>query len=112
MKRQIDDEMLKRLRAIFLKKIENAARNKIPFSLKFDDMYWPEFCPVLGIELNYLRKGSKIDASPSFDRVDNDLPYTPENTRIISWRANRLKSDGTEEEHRKIAAYINGSIYI
>ena len=97
---------------MFLAKMSGAANRGIPFSLKFDDMYWPEFCPVLGIELNYYRKGKMTENSPSFDRVDNTLGYTPENTRIISMRANRLKSDGTEEEHRKIAAYINGSIYI
>ena len=104
--------MLKRLNTIFLKKMDNARANGIAFSLKFSDIYWPEYCPVLGLELNYHRKGRKVDNSPSFDRIDPALSYTPENTRIISERANRIKNDGTAEEHRKIAAYIDGSIYL
>ena len=112
MKRQLDDEIVRRLRFVFLTKQATAAKKGIEFSLKFDDMYWPEYCPVLGLELNYYRKGKRVDNSPSFDRVDNTLGYTPEKTRIISDRANRIKNDGTAEEHRKIAAYIDGSIYI
>ena len=112
MKRKLDDEMVRRLGFIFNAKMKKAQMTGIPFKLRFEDMYWPEYCPVLGIELNYYRKGRMIDSSPSFDRMDPNQGYTPENTRIISNRANRIKNDGSAEEHRKIAAYIDGSIYL
>ena len=72
----------------------------------------PDYCPVLGIELSYngfpgAKPGwSRRDSSPSIDRVDSRLGYTPENIQIISWRANRIKNDGTPEELRLLADYM------
>ena len=84
----------------------------IEFSLTPFNIDWPQYCPVLGLRLDYFRKGrgSHYDYSPSLDRVDPAKGYTPENTRVISNRANRIKNDGTAEEHRKIAAYIEESL--
>lgn len=67
----------------------------------------PELCPILGIKLRHA-VGEKTgqDCSPSFDRVKPEFGYVTGNVRIISFRANRIKSNGTAEEHRKIAAYI------
>jgi hypothetical protein len=33
--------------------------------------------------------------------------YTPENTFIISWRANRIKNDGTAREHQLIMEWMS-----
>ena len=78
------------------------------FTLTIHNIEFPLFCPVLGIMLNYGRKpgGKRSEASPSFDRIDPTRGYTPENTRIISWRANRIKNDGTLDEHLLIAEYM------
>jgi len=58
----------------------------------------PEFCPVFPwIRLQY-RVGAGMGCrpeSPSIDRIDNSLGYVPGNVRIISDRANRLKSNAT-----------------
>ena len=40
--------------------------------------------------------------SPSLDRIVPELGYVKGNIRVISNRANHLKSDATLEEHRKI----------
>jgi hypothetical protein len=53
-----------------------------------------------------LRGGRMHDASPTLDKVDNAKGYVRGNCHVISWRANRLKSDGNADEHEKIAAYI------
>jgi len=70
----------------------------------------PEECPILGITLNYLGTGSvgfsRREDSPSIDKIDPSGDYNLNNIAIISWRANRIKNDGTEIEHRKIADFI------
>jgi hypothetical protein len=82
----------------------------VEFSLQRSDVEpLPMFCPVLGLPLNYtVLTGRPEDNSPSIDRFDNDLGYVHGNVRVISNRANRLKSDGTKEEHLKIAEYMKG----
>jgi hypothetical protein len=64
-------------------------------------------CPVLGIELDYLRKHKRVlGRSPSLDRVDNSKGYIPGNVQIISWRANNLKGNANADELRAIANYM------
>jgi hypothetical protein len=41
-------------------------------------------------------------ASPSLDRIDNALGYVKGNVRIISFRANALRSNATLEELQAI----------
>lgn len=38
-------------------------------------------------------------------RKNNMLGYTPDNVVVVSWRANRLKSDATAGELATIAAF-------
>jgi hypothetical protein len=40
------------------------------------------------------------------DRIDTSKGYLKDNIKVISWRANRLKSDGTLEELEKIVNYM------
>lgn len=87
-------------------KRNNAKYVQIEFSLVLDEIVWPTHCPVLGIELDYFSDGHEGN-SISFDRKDSSKGYTKENVNIISWRANRLKDNGTAEEHRKIAEYMS-----
>ncbi len=44
--------------------------------------------------------------SPSIDRFDSNKGYTKDNIRIVSAKANALKSDGTLEEFLQIIKYI------
>lgn len=63
----------------------------------------PRRCPVLGILLVSNTKAGPIDSSPSLDRINPALGYVPGNVRVISYRANRLRSDATAAELRKVA---------
>jgi len=65
----------------------------------------PTHCPILSIELNYASFG-RSDFSPSIDRIDNSKGYTKDNVTIMSWRANRIKNNGTAEEHKLIYEYL------
>lgn len=71
----------------------------------------PTKCPILGIRLDFSEKNNiRIDSSPSIDCVNPEKGYISGNLKIISWRANRIKNDGTAEEHEKIAKYISQHI--
>lgn len=83
-----------------------AKQKKLPFSISVESLEWPEFCPVLGIKLNYEWASGKRDDNPSLDQLIPGRGYALENVRVISWRANRIKSNGTAVEHLAIANYI------
>lgn len=83
---------------------QRAKRKNIEFSITAEDINIPNVCPVLGIDI---RSNSKLnDNSPSIDRINNSLGYIPGNVMVISWRANRLKSDGSTLELEKILSYM------
>jgi hypothetical protein len=84
-----------------------AAKSGIPFSITKDDIIIPEVCPVLGIPIVVdPRKNSQRSDSPSLDQIIPAMGYVPGNVKVISFRANSLKGDGTAEEHEAIASYI------
>lgn len=86
---------------IFSAKKTRAKHAGVPFTLLFEDVVFPEYCPVLGIKLNYKRghgrKGSRRD-SPSFDRIDPTKGYIQGNVIIVSMLANNIKSNATPDE--------------
>lgn len=90
----------------FRSKQNSAKQQGIEFTVEFDDIDWVTHCPILGLELNYFPEGSRQENSVSFDRFDPTKGYIKENVYICSWRANRIKNDGTIEEHKKIVAFL------
>lgn len=74
-------------------------------NITIEDVAVPARCPVLDIELRFEKK-ARTGNSPSIDRIDNTKGYVKGNTRIISWRANRLKQDATLEEIVRTALYV------
>lgn len=83
---------------------QRARRKGVLFSICREDIRLPALCPVLGIALE-LAWGGRKDNSPSLDRIDNRKGYIPGNMAVISWRANRIKSDANAEELQKVASY-------
>lgn len=85
---------------------DRAKRLGLEFNLTHDDIDIPLVCPVLKIPIE--RNSAKMgDHSPSVDRVDNTKGYVKGNVRIISMRANRLKSDASFTDLEQILAYMN-----
>jgi hypothetical protein len=82
-----------------------ARYESIPFDISFTDIVIPDTCPVLGTKFDT----SNRETSPSLDRIIPHLGYVKGNISVISMRANRLKSDATEQELRQIANYIKES---
>lgn len=97
------DEFYKIIREKFRRK--KASNYKHEWNIEFNDLSFPTHCPILGIELNY-SASYRSDDSPSFDRIDSSKGYVKGNVAIMSWRANRIKNDGTAEEHQRIADFI------
>lgn len=88
-------------------------KNGIEFSItkKWVALSVVKFCPLLQIELNYGASKSS-DSSASIDRVDSSKGYTPENCKIISFKANRIKNNATLQDIQMLAknlgAYESG----
>jgi hypothetical protein len=79
------------------------------FSITIADLLpLPERCPVLGTLINYSGTGVRgfVNDCPSIDRFDPAKGYVPGNVRIISWRANRIKTDASIEELEAILRYM------
>lgn len=76
----------------------------IEFNITPDDIVIPIICPVLGFPLQngIFEKQKNREFCPSLDRIDPIKGYTKGNVRVISYRANRWKSDMTLDEMRKI----------
>jgi hypothetical protein len=97
------------MRAKFRAKKANAMRVGIEFNVNFGDLEFPTHCPVLGIELDYFAD-RRAENAVSFDRLDSSKGYVHGNVAIISWRANRIKNNGTAEEHQKIADFMRSAV--
>jgi hypothetical protein len=75
----------------------------LDFNIEVEDIpEIPKYCPVLEIEIKSNTTNVPLDSSPSIDRIDSSKGYIKGNIRIISNRANRIKSDATIEELRKV----------
>ncbi len=90
---------------LLLRTRSHAPPRGIEVSLSKEDIFVPDVCPVLGTAWDW----KDTEKVPSLDRIDNGKGYVPENVRVISYRANRLKSDATLEEMEKIVAYMKNN---
>ena len=82
-----------------------AKKNKIPFSIKEEDVFYPEVCPILGIPLEH-GDGVLGDASPTIDRIYPALGYVKGNVQVISLLANRMKNSANPEQLLKFADWV------
>ena len=94
---------------MFLAAQKRAKESNLDFNLTLEDLpdILPEYCPVLGIQME-VNSELRADNSFSLDRIDNSKGYVKGNVDIISWKANRLKSNATPIDLRKILAYMEG----
>lgn len=81
---------------------KRAEAKSLAFTISPKDVVIPELCPFLGIRL-IVCKGQPGPTSPSLDRIKPELGYTPCNIRVISYKANSMKSDSTLEEFELLA---------
>ena len=89
-----------------------ARRDNVPFSLTKEYLLSiaTDECPVFHTPFEWgvsgLGKGHMKDNCPTLDRILPELGYVEGNVAFISHRANRLKDNGTMQEHYDIADWI------
>jgi hypothetical protein len=87
-------------------------RHKLPFDLTFEYLMSiaTDECPIFKTPfkwgINKTGKGRAPNDSPSLDKIEPELGYTQGNVAFISRRANKMKDDGTMQEHYAIADWI------
>lgn len=90
--------------AVMLQQAKYSAKRKnVPFNLQKEDIVIPEICPVLGIPL--FKDGTKGPNTPSLDRIIPELGYVKTNVIIVSFLANRIKSNATTEQIFAVANF-------
>jgi hypothetical protein len=103
-----DDDVF-RLKKLLQQAVSRAGKRNLVCDLTIEDLVdlFPKDkkCPVLGIDL-FWGTGSDRWNSPSIDRLDAKGNYTKENIMIISWRANKLKSDASVDEIEAVLKYM------
>lgn len=90
-----------------LSSAKQRAKDKgLMFDLHYDDIQIPNICPVLRIPLVPSIDGTHNDNSPSLDRCIPYLGYTKGNVKVISMKANRIKTDANSNELAAVLAYV------
>jgi hypothetical protein len=93
-------------RALWLGARRRARKHGIPFDLEASDVVIPSHCPISGVELKMsTRESGKRDNAPSLDRIKPELGYVKGNVIVVSWRMNRIKSDGTWQELLRLGSF-------
>lgn len=95
--------------AFFTRKKQNCKYGKWAWDILPTDVEYPTHCPVLGIELDWFAE-SRQENSPSLDRLDSNKGYIKGNVAIISWRASRIKNNGTKDEHYLIYRFLDDQL--
>lgn len=75
------------------------------FGIDESDVVIPATCPVLGLPIVFGPGIPLHDNTPTIDRIRNEQGYVKGNVIVVSWRANRLKSNSTPKELRAIAQF-------
>jgi hypothetical protein len=78
------------------------------FTITKEDIIIPEKCPILEIKLT--KGDGYLPNAMSLDRIDNTKGYIPTNVRVISRKANLMKSSLTLEVLEKLIKYIKKEI--
>jgi hypothetical protein len=85
-----------------------ARKFNVDFSIEEQDIIIPEYCPILNLKLT--KGNGYLSNAMSLDRVDNNKGYIKGNVRVISRKANLMKSCLTIELLETMIKYIKNEI--
>ena len=104
--KQRRDKVRKDPRTALLHRAKMRAKKfSLNFSITIEDIMVTDNCPILGIPMK-IGDVFNTDNSPSLDRIKPDLGYVKGNVVVMSYRANRFKSDSTLEELKLLIAWM------
>lgn len=86
-----------------------ARERGLKFTIEVADIVIPELCPVFKTPLVFGDRGM-TDDSPSIDRIDNAKGYEKGNVWVISYHANRLKSDASLKELETLVGALRSKV--
>lgn len=79
----------------------------VAFNLTIDDLVLPEKCPVFGTEMYWSDKIT--DDTPSLDRLVPSMGYVKGNVTFMSYKANRMKNNGTLQELEMLVTWLRAT---
>lgn len=82
-----------------------ARKENLPFNLDISDIILPEYCPILGLKLEF-NSGASKDNSYSLDKIIPSKGYVKGNIKVISKLANTMKQNASIELLEKFAKNI------
>jgi hypothetical protein len=100
------------LKSILADAKKRAKKQGVPFSLTLEHLnsLIVSHCPITLAPIDWTKAevvdGHAGNNSPSLDKIIPELGYIEGNCAIISHRGNRIKSNGTIDEHRRIIKYM------
>jgi hypothetical protein len=105
------DDLAYRLKKLLGQAKTRAKKQEIECSLTLEElllMFPADYCcPVFKTKMFWGCSGKgERSASPSLDRVNPRGGYTKDNVMIISWRANKIKSDCSAQELEAVLTYM------
>lgn len=87
-----------------LNRARQATKRGVPCNLEsIEDIPYVTHCPVFGVELVVGTKQHNF--SPSLDKIRPELGYVKGNIIVVSFLANRIKSDATPEQIMAVAKF-------
>lgn len=96
----------RRVPQLLLKKAKRRAKfHGLNFNLMVEDVIVPTHCPVFGMRLKP-GVGKICDESPTIDRIAPDEGYVVGNIEVISYRANRLKNNGSLRDFEQLVVWL------
>ena len=98
-------------RMLYRAELRSVKKNwEFNLTLDYLKQLWDEcdgMCEVLKIKMIPVNgKGGKLWECPSLDRIDSTKGYIKGNVKIISYRANTLKSNATLDEIQNLLDYM------
>lgn len=94
-----------------------AKRDNVAFNITLQDLIdiATDECPIFKTPFVWgesgLGKGKTRPDSPTLDRILPELGYVKGNVAFLSYRANRIKDNGTMQDHYNIADWIWNHIH-
>jgi hypothetical protein len=86
---------------LYITSKKSAKSRGLEHTLSPEDISVPDLCPVLNCPMSM-----NTPYAASVDRVDSSKGYVPGNIQVMSWKANTMKNNATEEELRLFAAWV------